>query len=71
VNDGALASQQLANPMDTSAPGVDAYIGGHPVPKVVQGFQGTIFEVIGVGDSMADADFAKLWAYAQKRYGIK
>jgi hypothetical protein len=71
VDNEAAADHDLVNPLDTTAPGVAAYIGGHPAPTVIQGFQGTVFEVIGVGASLSDADYGKLYGYAKARYGLK
>ncbi len=58
------------NPTDTSAMGVDAFVGGHP-NVAQQGFIGSMYEVIGVGAALDDATYAKVVTYATKRYGIK
>ncbi len=70
VNAGAPATQMLTNPTDTSAMGVDAFIGDHP-NAAQQGFIGSMYEVIGVSAALDDATYAKVVAYVAKRYGIK
>ncbi len=70
VNGAAEALVGIDTGIDTSAIGVDAFIGGHPQKSLVQTFTGTIYEVIGVAGAVDATTYAKLYAYEKARYAI-
>jgi hypothetical protein len=67
VNGGTIATQALVNAGDTTAVGIDTYIGGHP-NAAAQYFVGDIFEVIALPSVLGKTEKAPLLAYLSGRY---
>jgi hypothetical protein len=70
---GALSAMSVlpAAPLDLSAAGFPAFVGGHPASgTVIQALQGNVAEIVAVAGTITTADLTKLEKYLEAKYGL-